>query len=65
MSVTAAEARVLELTAGEADPAFRRRAAWALSRLDLADGQRVLEKFQYGSATKKLPFTRWPSGPRR
>jgi SAM-dependent methyltransferase len=43
MIVGDVERRVLELTAGEADPAFRRRAAWALSRLDLAAGQRVLE----------------------
>ena len=24
-----------------------------------AEGQRVLEKFHYGSATKNLPFKRW------
>jgi hypothetical protein len=23
------------------------------------DGQKVLEKFHYGSATRKRPFTRW------
>jgi len=43
MNADGVEAQVLALTAGEADPAFRRRAAWALARLDLRDGQRVLE----------------------
>lgn len=43
MTVGTCEARVLALTEGEADPAFRRRASWALSRLELAAGQRVLE----------------------
>jgi SAM-dependent methyltransferase len=37
------EHRVLDACAGEADPAFRRRAAWLLARLRLADGQRLLE----------------------
>lgn len=37
------EARLLALTRAEADPAFRRRAVWALSRLEAAPGQRVLE----------------------
>ena len=43
MSVAARERRVLELCAGEADPAFRRRAAWTLARLDPPPGARVLE----------------------
>jgi len=33
----------MALTAGEADPAFRHRVVWVLSRLELNDGQRVLE----------------------
>jgi SAM-dependent methyltransferase len=37
------ESTVLMLTDGEADPAFRRRAAWALARADLRDGARLLE----------------------
>jgi SAM-dependent methyltransferase len=37
------EDRVLADTAGEADPVFRRRAAWALSRLAARPGDRVLE----------------------
>ncbi len=36
-------ARVMALTSGEADPVFRRRAAWALSRLEAAADHRVLE----------------------
>jgi len=34
---------LMALTAGEADPAFRHRVVWVLSRLELNDGQRVLE----------------------
>lgn len=43
VSLVARERRVLDLCGGEADPAFRRRAAWALARLDPAPGDRVLE----------------------
>jgi len=43
VSVGERERRVLELAGGEADPAFRRRAAWALARLDPPPGARVLE----------------------
>ena len=43
MTVTERERRVLELCGGDADPAYRRRAAWALARLDPAPGALVLE----------------------
>ena len=43
MSVAERERRLLELCGGEADPAYRRRAAWALARLDPPPGGRVLE----------------------
>jgi SAM-dependent methyltransferase len=37
------ERRLLELCGGEADPAYRRRAAWALARLDPPPGASVIE----------------------
>ncbi len=43
MSVAERERRVLELCGGEADPAYRRRAAWTLARLDPPPGARVIE----------------------
>jgi SAM-dependent methyltransferase len=43
MTVAGRERRVLELCGGEADPAYRRRAAWALARLDPPPGARVVE----------------------
>ncbi len=43
MDRAAVEVLVAGLTAGEADPVFRRRASWALSRLEAAPGQRILE----------------------
>jgi SAM-dependent methyltransferase len=43
LSVAERERRVLELCGGEADPAYRRRAAWALARLDPPPGARVIE----------------------
>ncbi len=42
-SGTVSAAEVLDACAGEADPAFRRRTAWALSALAVAGGERVLE----------------------
>ena len=43
VSVAAHERSVVELCGGEADPAYRRRAAWVLARLDPAPEDRVLE----------------------
>jgi len=43
VTVEERERRVLELAGGEADPAYRRRAAWALARLDPPPAARVLE----------------------
>jgi SAM-dependent methyltransferase len=43
VSVAERERRVLELCGGEADPAYRRRAAWALARLDPPPGAKVIE----------------------
>ncbi len=43
MSVAERERRVLELCGGEADPAYRRGAAWALARLEPLPGARVIE----------------------
>ena len=43
MTVAELERRILELCGGEADPAYRRRAAWALARLDPPPGARVVE----------------------
>jgi SAM-dependent methyltransferase len=43
MSIAERERRVLGLCGGEADPAYRRRAAWTLARLDPPPRARVLE----------------------
>jgi SAM-dependent methyltransferase len=43
VTVAERERRVLELCGGEADPAYRRRAAWALARLEPPPGARVVE----------------------
>jgi SAM-dependent methyltransferase len=43
VSVAERERAVLDLCGGEADPAFRRRASWALARLMPPEGARVIE----------------------
>lgn len=51
------EPHVLEALAGEADPAFRARAAWLLPRLNLPEGGRLLELGTGNGALLRLAAT--------
>ncbi len=55
--IEARERAVLEALAGEADPAFRARAAWVLARLGLPEGGSVLEVGTGNGALLRLAVT--------